>query len=125
MIVINERQISTMLAGMRSQYLPKIEGYLRKNLPTQIGVLDDATLAETVHASMARAAAWGIEIEWDFCRFAYLDLIHGPRFDERCPWAARLLSKQGLSGTDRMDLVESYHRNYLDGAGGIGAAGGG
>src|SRR4051812_1684305 len=120
MIVLRDQQIDAIFALMRDGYAPKIAEHLRAAAKVPAAAaLDRAALEEQVRRSMERAAAHGIDVEWDFCRFAHLDLLHGPGFDERCDWAARILGKEGISGTEKADLLESYHRNYLAaGAGG-------
>ena len=110
--------MTALLIAMREDYVPKIAHYLREKFPTN-DTTKRSDLEDAVRGSMDRASLWGVEVEWDFCRFAALDLLYGPGFDERCDWALRILSNRASPATARVDLLESYHRNYLDRADGV------
>ena len=118
MLELRDGLVKAMFAAMREERVPKIARSLRQRLPAQTRALDDAALERWVRETVGRAATHGLEVEWDLQRFVWLELIHGPRFDESCPWAASILAQPRLSGTIRADMLESYHRNYLEDGGG-------
>ncbi len=113
MLIIRKEQKAAMLAGMRRNYPETVMRYVREKLPEQAQALGDDEFEKFVHESIARAGEYEVKIEWDLCRFVYLDLLYGPEFDTTQAWAESILATEGLSATDKIDRLESYYRNYL------------
>jgi hypothetical protein len=87
--------------------------YLRERVADRVAHLDDGALHAKALALVERARERGIEVAWDQCRFARLELVHGPEFDARCDWAREALAREDLTPTARVDRLEFVDKNYL------------
>ncbi len=112
MLKIRQEQRAALFDTMRVGHAEKILAYLSERFADRVAAGGKQAFARQVGEALERAEAHGIAIEWDLCRFAMLDLLHGPRFEERHAWARRILAKQAWSPTERVTRLELYHRNY-------------
>lgn len=113
MLVIRQEQMAALAEARWTELLPKVAAYLRAQCPKQVGELDDPALETFIRDALRRGAGHGFAVEWDLVRFCWLAALHGERFDESCPWAREILSTSGCSPTERADMLEHHHLNYL------------
>ncbi len=116
MLTIRQSQIDAIIADRASNMADTITSYLRSEHPARTEALDDESLRALVEGALERGRGHGLQAEWDLCRFAELELRHGPEFDTRHSWAADLLAMPDQSAGARIDSLESYDNNYLSGA---------
>lgn len=109
---IRQEQRVALFDGLHEDSREKILAYLCKRFADRVAEVGKEAFGRQVGEALERARAHGIASEWDLCRFAMLDLIHGPRFEERHAWARRILAKQAWSPTERVTRLELHHRNY-------------
>lgn len=112
MITIRDEQLAAFTRDRAASLPRRVAAYLVETQPVKAAALGRASLEEGVRASLERARALGLTVEWDACRFCLLALLHGPRFDE-LPWAHDILSDAASLPTERVDQLESYHLNHL------------
>ncbi len=111
---IHKEQMNALAAPRRAQLPRKIARFLRDECPKQVQGLDDTQLEMFALEQMHRATRLDVAVEWDVCRFCWLAALHGAQFDVECDWAGRVLRDTSLEGTERMDLLENYQRNYIE-----------
>jgi hypothetical protein len=109
---IRQDQRVALFDAMRDDPREKLLAYLRERLADRVAAVGTEAFDRQVDEALERARAHGIVIEWDLCRFAMLDLIHGPRFEAHHAWARRILAKEAWSPTERVLRLELHHRNY-------------
>ncbi len=113
MIVLRKEQVATLSRERNQIKLPKLIAYLKETLPAICSEVDEKELKAFVETSISNAMKYDFEVEWDFYRFVYYDLLCGPSFDQQCRWAKTILDKKNLSATKKADRIELYYRNYL------------
>ena len=114
MLVIREAQMAALQAAMLRRFEPRVARYLRDRLPERVSDLDGPQLEQRVNEIFGRARKHGIVIEWDLCRYAFLDVVLGPDFDARCAWAATIFANPDLDTTQKTATALEYYLNYLD-----------
>jgi hypothetical protein len=110
---IRPEQRVALFDGMHEDGRDKLLAYLHERFADRVTEVGKEAFDRQVGEALARARAHGIASEWDLCRFAMLDLVLGPRFEERHAWARRILARPAWSPTERVTRLELYHRNYL------------
>jgi len=116
MFQILQAQFDTLEADARQRFFVRLAQSTRKTMPTLTKQFDDEQLLSRICAAGDRAAIWGIETEQAIARFATLDLVAGPTFDQVVA-VQRLLQLQGSSISLRLDaLLEAVSAKYWDAA---------
>lgn len=113
MLTIRDEQIKAFLDARQAALPGKVTRYLRQECGDETKAVGDRELEAAVRQALARAAERGLAVEWDLCRFCWMTVVHGPRFDEELDWAREILGDSEGTGTEKMDLVEAYHLNHL------------
>jgi len=111
---IRPDQMDAMARPRREQLPRKIMRYLREQCPQIVQPMADEQLQAFVKGSVDRARSQGITIEWDLCRYCWLEALHGPTFTEDCGWARSILDLTDVTSTERVDMLEHYQRNYYE-----------
>ena len=115
MLRIRNRQWDALTELKKDQFIERTVAYLNKHLPKRTAAIPPDELRAMVRQGLDRAADYGIEIEWDVCRFNEYQVIYGAKFDQRCDWAVEILHAEGLTGTERADALQYHHRNVAKG----------
>jgi hypothetical protein len=112
-LIIRNEQLESMQAMLKRRNPIMVARYLRSEAPEQVAELDEEALLERAKAILAVAEErYGIEVAWDQCRYALLEVLFGPEFDQEHAWARDLLAEP-TSPTERVDQLEFYYVNYL------------
>jgi hypothetical protein len=114
MLTIRDEQMAAFQEAMLRRFVPSVAQYLRDRLPERVADLDGAQMKQRVKEIFGRARKHAIVIEWDLCRYAFLDMILGPNFEARCTWAAPIFSRRDLDATQKVAAALEYYLNYLD-----------
>lgn len=112
MLTIRQQQVEAFWALRDQDLVPKVTRYVRGAEPERSAVHRDS-LEAWVEQQLVRARGLGVLRAWDRGRFVRYELVYGPAFETRDPWASRVFARVELDGTRRMDRVEFIHRNYF------------
>ena len=112
MLTIRQQQVEAFWALRDRDLVPKVTRYLRGAEPERSAAVR-GSLEAWVEEQLVRARGLGVLRAWDRGRFARYELVYGPEFETREPWASRVFARAEHDGTRLMDRVEFIHRNYL------------
>lgn len=90
MLVIRQSQMHALGKARRELFVRRACDHLRASFPECAAMPADELQAFVDHG-MARAAAYGIEVERDVCKFLNLMAVFGRDFDVELPWAKETL----------------------------------
>ena len=90
--------------------------HLRKFFPERCEALGETQLRETIQFGIKRAAAYGITLKRDVCKYLDLVIVLGRNFDEdrTLPWAGKILNGRDRP-TKRIQCLQDTARTYLNG----------
>jgi hypothetical protein len=109
MLIIRRAQIGALEGLARLALEQRLAQHLRDRFPG-CRDLDADGLRALVQHGLGRAAAHGVQSDYDVRRFLEFVAMYGPSFDTdpRIPWAGETLRRSDLSGTEKMDRLDSY-----------------
>jgi hypothetical protein len=114
MLEIRADQIEAFTKPRREQLVGKVVRYLREKCPKQTAGMSNDELAARAKGGFERAGKHGFAVEWDLCRYCWLEMLHGPAFADEMDWAHTIVASEGVPATERMDMLEKYQRNYYE-----------
>lgn len=114
MLVIRTEQMGMFRQARTAQLPGKIKNYLKERCSEKAATMQDSDFDALIQCGLSAATSCQLEIEWDLCRFCWLELLHGPSFHETQEWAQCILAQPHVSPHEKIDSLEQYHLNYLD-----------
>ncbi len=110
MLIIRRAQIEALEGWARLQLEQRLGLHLRNRFPAACRDLDADGLRALIQHGIGRAEAYGVQSEYDVGRFLEFVAMYGRSFDSdpRIPWAGEVLRRSDLSGTEKMDRLDSY-----------------
>ena len=110
MLLIRNEQIETLSEHLLRGFEERMIIHLRSKFPDQVQPMKKDDLLKFIRYGLKQAQQYGIEIEWDICRYVECMVRYGPFFDmaDDFTWAAAILNDHGLSGTIKMDKIDDY-----------------
>ena len=109
MLSIRQEQMDVLSAYTRNQFEQRMIKHLREKFPDRTKDLPDEKIRLVVQDSMRKAKGYNIEYEDDIRRFTVYLVIYGTRLDtrEETQWIGNILRRDDLTGTAKMDLIDS------------------
>lgn len=103
-------------AYMVDSFVESAMSDLRKEFPTKTKGVEDKELGALIRQGLERAAKYGIDLEEDALRFVRQTIRLGSDFDTNRahPWVGEILTRGDLSGTAKMNQLESRSRQLED-----------
>ena len=93
-----------------ADYHADLKAHLKSRFARQISAyrLDDVDLSRLITDGMDRARMYGIRSRFDVRRFVEYMLLIDPDFDLNpdCQWAGRIIFTNGITGREKMDLLD-------------------
>ena len=110
MLMIRKEQMDMFSAYVRGQFEWRMVKHLQEKFPDRTANLSDERIRIVVQNIMKKAENYRIEYENDIRRFIEYLVIYGTRWDDlqETEWMADILRRDDLSGTIKMDLIDSY-----------------
>jgi hypothetical protein len=117
MLVIRKEQMDILSAHMRARFEWRMVDHLRAKFPDRTKELPDEKIRLVVQDSMRKAKGYHIEYEDDIRRFIEYLVIYGIRLDvrEETQWIGDILRRDDLTGTAKMDLIDSHELQVMRG----------
>ncbi|CDH44861.1 hypothetical protein [Candidatus Contendibacter odensensis] len=117
MLSIRKEQMEVLSGYMREQFEWRMVKHLREKFPDRTKDLADDKIRVVVQSSMKKAEGYGIEYEDDIRRFLEYLVIYGTRLDvrEETQWIGDILRRNDLTGTAKMNLIDSRELEALRG----------
>ncbi len=112
---ISEAQMGQFTQLLRGRFERRLAGHLRERFPEKLATVADDRLLPAVHYFCDQASGHGIELENDVRRFAELMLSYGRGMasDAQYPWIGQTLRQEGLSGTEKVDLLDILELEFM------------
>ncbi|MFO0758085.1 MAG: hypothetical protein U0359_16435 [Byssovorax sp.] len=110
MLRIQKEQIAALSSVAIEDFLERMREHLREAEPRRTAAMRDADLDALTRAALDRAPRYGMESEYDVCRFTELLFSLGPDFD-RSPAAQEALLSADLHPDDKLSAVVALHRS--------------
>jgi len=116
-IRVRADQMELLEHVMRERFVGRVCRHLRDTVGEKAAALEDAALRELIRHGLARAAVYGIESEWDLCRYTRHQLGLGRDFDvdSAHPEIGSALRDPALCGRVKMDRIDRYYYRELSG----------
>ena len=101
--------------SMERNRVCRLAAHLRRAFPQRFEPWAEPALRRWARQATEAAAKYGIEEEYDLCRFADLTVLLGPGFADSggFEWAGRLLNDGSMPGSRRLDEVFERIRREL------------
>lgn len=117
MLTIRKEQMDVLSAYARNQFEQRMIKHLRAKFPDRTKDLPDERIRLVVQDSMRKAKGYHIEYEDDIRRFTEYLVIYGTRLDvrEETHWIGDILRRDDLTGTAKMDLIDSRELQAMRG----------
>jgi len=118
MLVIRPEQIGAFAKSVEEALECRLVAHVSRVLPNVYAQMGEHTVRKRVRGGMKTASAFGIEAEYELCRFVDLVFMLGADFcnDERDAWAPMVLRDKALSETAKMDELYNRLGKQLDAA---------
>ncbi len=118
MLTIREEQMDILSAYTREQFEWRMVEHLRAKFPDRTKDLANEKIRIVVQSSIKKAENYSIEYEDDIRRFLEYLVIYGTRLDvrEETQWIGDILRRNDLSGTAKMNLIDSRELDALRGS---------
>ena len=113
-MIIDKRQMKAFSSEAANRFESRQIAHLRARFPQQTAGAADAQIRQFVREGRARAEKRGVDAEDDIERFLEFRVIHGLEYDERCDWANRIFTIDGVSGTKKMDWIDDHDQFVLN-----------
>jgi hypothetical protein len=110
MLVIRTAQMATLREAQWEILAQRLEDHLRKTLPIDYERLGNAAAHALATCAVERGRAYGMTRELDFFRFFNLLFLLGEDADT-APWAAEILSDNGMQTATKLHLLEQECRD--------------
>ena len=109
MLIIRRAQIGVLEGWARLELEQRLARHLRDRFAVARD-LDADGLRALIQHGIRRAETYGVQSEYDVRRFLEFLAMYGRSFDSdpRIPWAGEVLRRSDLSGTEKMDRLDSY-----------------
>jgi hypothetical protein len=106
-MIIRKEQDEALREEARHSYECRVFAHLQRVWPRKVEEVGEPASREWIRSGMAKAETYGVETEYDVCRYVDLMFALGPAFDTdpAYPWAARILRDEDLDGTTKMDRL--------------------
>lgn len=114
MLEIRPTQIQAFEEAQWRRFVHGLAGHLRGTFADKLETLDDDGLLEFVRFCCAWAGRYGIELDCDVRRFAEFAVLYGRRMDEEYAWIGEVLGRDDLSGTEKMDMLDTLEPQHLE-----------
>lgn len=112
MLRIRKEQMEILSEAMRTSFVRRVVARLQRDFAAALdrGNLHEANLMRTLEHTITRAAGYGVCNEQDVECFIDCTMLLGLEFDRdsRFPWAASLLQRSDLTGTEKMALIHDH-----------------
>jgi len=114
MAMMRKQQMAAFSEDQARRFEERMVDHVRRCFPSEWRDLGEAQVREWIRTGVARAAEYGIDIEYDVARFVDLKYILAEDFDSNpeIPWAAAILKAPGLDATTRMNRL--YERSMAE-----------
>lgn len=115
MLSIRKEQMETLSAYMREQFEWRMVLHLREIFSERTKDLSDDRIRIVVQDGIRKAECYRIEYEDDIRRFIEYFVTYGTRLDvrEETQWIGDILRRDDLSGTTKMNLIDSRELEVL------------
>ncbi|WNG56715.1 hypothetical protein F0U59_19610 [Archangium gephyra] len=113
---ITASQMREMGRVMQQRFELGAMDYLRTNFADWSKSKSDAELLGFIRLGINRARVHGVTTEADVLRYLDYMVIYGQEFDTEpaTSWAGEILCSQELSGTEKMDRIDSYDQFVMN-----------
>lgn len=117
MLVIRKEQIEVFSSYLLKQYIKNIELHLRSIFPKQTENINQNELSDIINLSIRKAQTYNIISKYNIERFLEYMIKLNPDFDtdEKIPRVSEILQTTGLTGNEKMDLIDE-HCMFLEGS---------
>ena len=105
MLVIKKNQIDVFEKVMFSQFEDKMVAYLKDCHSNALADENDQKIRLLIRDGAKKAKKYGVETEWDVCRFIQLIVIYGPEYEEKNEDIRNILEDEMLSGTSKINTL--------------------
>lgn len=109
MLRIQKAQMAELSRVAIEDFVERMREHLREEQPRRTAAMRDEELDALTRAALARAPGYGLESEYDVCRFTELLFTLGPTFDAS-PEAQEALMNRELHPDDKLAAVAALHR---------------
>jgi hypothetical protein len=113
MLRIQREQMAALSLVAIEDFLERMREHLREEHPRRCAAMRDEALDALTREALARAPRYGLESEYDVCRFTELLFELGPTFDQS-PEAQEALMKSDLDPDDKLAAVVALHREAAE-----------
>jgi hypothetical protein len=110
MLRIQKEQMAVLSRVALEDFIERMREHLRAEQPRKSAALRDEELDALTREALARAPRYGLESEYDVCRFTELLFTLGPTFDAS-PGAQEALMNPDLHPDDKLATVLALHRD--------------
>ena len=109
-LVVRREQMQAFEQALLTTFVNRMADRLRDRFPAETANLRPADLEATIRAGIAAAARHGVRDEADVARYLEFVVTYGPSFDvdERTAWAGAILRRTDLSGTGKMNALDTH-----------------
>ena len=110
MLTIRPEQIGVFAKSVEENLECRLVIHVSRVLPRVYAQMGEQAVRENVRRGMRRAATYGIESEYEVCRFVDLLFLLAADFDtdEQLAWASAILRNEALS--EKVKMNELYER---------------
>jgi hypothetical protein len=116
MLTIRKEQMEAFREARFERLVERVAKHLRDTLPDAYTFFGKETVRSSAKKAVSRCRRYSVNVEYDVFRYFNLMFVLGFDFDtdSGCPWAASILNDPMLTGTVKMDLLNSEARAFLD-----------
>lgn len=110
MLTIRKDQIKILDNYIQKQFIIKMVTFIESNFHEELVKFSPQELSALIQEGINRASEFGIVWEDDIQRFLECMFIYGHDFgkNQKIKWAYKILREEGLTGTQKMDRIDSY-----------------
>jgi len=114
-LVIRTEQMRTLEEAQENRFVRYLAAHLRLTIGDNLKKLNDEDSLATARFCCKSAHRYGIEIEDDVRRFAEFVIKYGRGMDEdqRYPWIGQVLTREGISGADKMNILDHLELQFI------------
>ena len=108
MLTMRSEQMGVLSHDVRRRFELQMHGHLRQHFASQTEHMTDGELLAHITSGITKAEMYGIKSQFDVMRFLEYTVMYGTDFDSRSPWARKILNSPDISGTKKMDRIDTH-----------------